>query len=119
MDNLAPDLIGMDDSTLNLRFPFRGLSPKLPLDPRLLSFSAINSPGQPLTNQVTAERYLESWPNFFAPFPAGILYPTATAVSQVFALLRLSVGGELALRCLKWRSSPALCFQIQLALIRI
>ena len=91
MDNMGDDLSGGIDS----RFPYRGLSPKLPLDPRLLSFSAVNSPGQPLTNQVTAERYLESWANLFNPFPAGVLYTSAVgAVYKQPKWTVLALGGE-------------------------
>ena len=95
MDNLATDLSGMDPTTRDQRFPHRGLFPKVPLDPRLLSVSALNSPGQPLTNRVTAARYLESWANFFEPLPAGVFFKSAVgAVNQQPKWMTLALGGE-------------------------
>ena len=92
MDNLDANLSGVDGG---VRFPHRGMSPKLPLDPRLLSFSALNSPGQPLTNQVTVACYLESWANFFSPFPAGVFYSSAAeAVHRQPKWTALTLGGE-------------------------
>lgn len=74
MDNVDANLSG-SGSALNVRFPYRSVSPKVPLDPRLLSAAELNPPSQLHTNKVTAARYLESWANFFDPFPVGLFHP--------------------------------------------
>ena len=110
MDKMAADLSGMDSNTLSLRFPFRGLSPKLPLDPRLLSAAEINPPGQAHTNKISAARYLESWANFFDPFPAGLFYTAALgAVTKQEKWATLIFGGECQPHCLLAGSGPSDC----------
>lgn len=97
LDNLDADLSGLDataDST-NYRFPYRELSPKLPLDPRLLSAADLNRPGQAHTNQVPVARYFDSWPNLFDPFPAGVFHhaPYASG-ARVHQLCDVFIGGK-------------------------
>ena len=92
MDNLAADLSGMSWDT---HFPYLGLSPKVPLDPRVLSAAEINPPGQSHTNKISVTRYLESWANFFDPFPVGVFYTSAP--ESVFvqpSWSSMALGGE-------------------------
>ena len=96
MDNLAADFSGMDTQALYQRFPQFGLSPKAPLDPRLLSAAEINPPGQPHTNKISVARYLESWANFFAPVPTGLISSNVSRADFLPRMSILAIGGELS-----------------------
>ena len=77
------------------------LQARLGLDPlastrRMFSAELFNPPGQPYAYRTpTLRQFLDSWGNFFDPFPAGLFYTAPVgATYQLLPLASIQIGGQ-------------------------